>query len=100
MNITIDRYTPGDVESSVWLTLDGVEYDVVFDSENLNRLKVMKDDSEVELAAEYHEAVVARIELLLTFFDNRALQQYIRDLAEEAIAAMEQHLVQVKESGW
>ena len=94
MNITIDRYTPGDVESSVWLTLDG------FDSENLNRLKVMKDDSEVELAAEYYDAVVARVELLLTFFDNRALQQYIRDLAEEAIAAMEQHLVQVKESGW
>jgi hypothetical protein len=94
INIKIERYLPGNTESWVWVSVDGVDYDVSFDSENLNKIKVTKDDAEVELASEYYDALLERVRLLLTFFDAADLQAHIQELSEQAIAAMEQHLEQ------
>jgi hypothetical protein len=99
MDIKIKSYVPGELDSWISLTADGVDYDVHYDHDKRSRTGILHDGLEEDhLTDEQREAIIARVELFFTFFDAEALKVAKDELAARAIAEMDQHLAQVAAS--
>jgi hypothetical protein len=99
MNIKINTFDPGEFNSWFNIVVEGVEYDVNYDHDKPRRTEILRNGDEVDLP-NARVGIIERLDLFLTFFDSDALKREIISLTDEANGAMEQHLVQVKESGW
>lgn len=95
MNIKINSFQPGGLGVYQFtITCDSIEYDVAYEliQPIASDFSYSVDDAPVQLLDSSRDTILERLALFLTFFDFQDMDAHIRELTEQALKAMEDHL--------